>query len=160
MDTPELPVPYLEEGLRYLYAIEALGLHPAAFFWAYDRPIDTFVLVLIAEEFDQVGPLAISRLLFKAHDVSATPSTIDPLIIRMHSPAHQIVQEMDKIMPLKIEGPGGSKVVGARAITRVGGLEVDGDWLYRFNKPLTRRNSIDILRRWHRFERNVDKAAA
>ena len=165
MDTPKLPVNYLEEGKRYLDDIEALGLRPAAFFWAYDRPLDTFVLVLITEEYDHVGPLELSRHLFKAHNAAVTPSTIDPLIIRMHSPQHQIVREMDKLMPLRISftpSDGGEPPAEpwARAVTTVGGLEIDGEWVYRFDKPLADRKTVDILRRWHRFERNVDKAAA
>jgi hypothetical protein len=125
-----------------------------------------FVLVLITEEFDAVGPLAISKLLFKAYNAAATPSSIDPFIVRLHSPDHQIVREMDKIMPFNFD-PGTSVIHGgkevtkiARAITTVSGLEIDGDWVYRFNKPLTATKKVDLLRRWHRFERNIDAIAA
>jgi len=159
MDTPALPVGYYEEGGRYLASVEALGLRPAAFFWAFDRVTETFVLVLITEEFDAVGPLALSKILFKAYIAEATPRAIDPFIIRLHSPHHQIVQAMDKIMPLKYTsaGPGAP---AARAITTVAGLEIDGDWVYRFDKPLSTAKTTDVLRRWRRFERNIDKVAA
>jgi hypothetical protein len=45
-------------------------------------------------------------------------------------------------------------------MTTVGGLEIDGDWVYRFDKPPTTAKTTDVLRRWRRFERNVDKVAA
>lgn len=45
MDTPELPISYIQEGQRYLDDIEKLGLRPAAFFWAFDRPLKAFTLV-------------------------------------------------------------------------------------------------------------------
>jgi hypothetical protein len=166
MDTPALPVDYFEEGGRYLSAVEALGLRPAAFFWAFDRFTENFVLVLVTAEFDAVGPLALSKILFKAYNSEATPRAIDPFIIRLHSPHHQSVQAMDKIMPCKVE-PGatvfknGEPVTKvARAVTNIGGLEIDGDWVYRFDKPLSTAKPVDVLRRWRRFERNVDKKAA
>jgi hypothetical protein len=166
MDTPALPIGYFEEGGSYLAAVEALGLRPAAFFWAFDRITETFVLVLITDEFDAVGPLALSKILFKAYIAEATPRAIDPFIIRLYSPLHQIVREMDKIMPFKFEQgapifKNGQPVAkAARAVTNVGGLEIDGDWVYRFDKPLSTAKTVDVLRRWHRFERNVDKKAA
>jgi hypothetical protein len=166
MDTPALPIGYFDEGARYLADIEKLGLRPAAFFWAYDRLVDIFVLVLITEEFDAVGPLAISKLLFKAYNAAATPSSINPFIVRLHSPDHQIVREMDKIMPFKfsldasVSQDGKEVAEVARAVLRVGELEIDGDWVYRFNEPLAPAKKVDVLRRWHRFERNVDAIAA
>lgn len=168
MDTPALPVDYFEEGDRYLAAVEALGLRPAAFFWAFDRITETFVLVLIIEEFDAVGPLALSKILFKAYNAEATPRAIDPFIIRLHSPHHQIVREMEKIMPLKFEqgaaifknGHPEPVAKAIRAVTNVGGLEIDGDWVYRFDKPLSTVRTVDVLRRWRRFERNVETMAA
>jgi hypothetical protein len=160
MDTPALPVGYFEEGERYLAAIEKLGLRPAAFFWAFDRITETFVLMLISDEFDAVGPLSLSKILFKAYVADATPRAIDPFIIRLHSPRHQIVRAMDKIMPLKYTSAMPGVPPAARAITTVGGLEIDGDWVYRFVKPLSTAKPFEVLRRWRRLERNVDKAAA
>ncbi len=165
MDTPALPVGYFDEGTRYLEDVEKLGLRPAAFFWAYDRLVEMFVLVLITEEFDAVGPFALSKLLFKAYNAAATPSSIDPFIVRLHSPDHQIVREMDKIMPFNFSFVPSDPLLHndtkfGRAITTVGGLEIDGDWVYRFNKPLAPAKKVDVLRRWHRFERNVDAVAA
>jgi hypothetical protein len=168
MDTPALPIGYFNDGARYLEDVEKLGLRPAAFFWAYDRLIEMFVLVLITEEFDAVGPLVLSKLLFKAYNAAATPSSIDPFIVRLHSPDHRIVREMDKIMPFNftftstnpVSPSSDEKLKIGRAVANFGGLEIDGDWIYRFNKPLTATKKVDLLRRWHRFERNVDAIAA
>lgn len=120
---------------------------------------------MISDEYDHVGPLELSRLLFKAYNAAATPDAIDPLLIRMHSPNHQIVRELEKLMSLRVAWKSEDAGVErsspwARAITSVGGLEIDGEWVYRFDKPLADRATVDVLRRWHRFERNVEKLAA
>ena len=169
MATPELPVGYFDEGRAYLDAVETLGLRPNAFFWAFDSVTNGFVLVLITEAFDAVGPLALSEILFKAYNAQATPRAIDPFIIRLHSTQHQIVYEMDRILPFSMHfRPDDSVMKGeeevaklGRAVATIGGLEIDGEWVYVFDKPLTKKHSTtDVLRRWHRFERTINKMAA
>jgi len=167
MDTPELPIGYLEEGRAYLKSMQKLGLRPNAFFWAYDHVAGEFVLVLITEAFDAVGPLELSRLLFKAHNAHATPQAINPFIVRLHSINHQIVRELENVTLLKIT-PGatvykdGKEITDVtRAVINVGGLEIDGDWVYLYEKPLAKRHSTtEVLKRFHRFEQTVNRMAA
>lgn len=170
MDTPALPVGYMVGGARYLEAVERLGLRPTALFWAYDKIVGHFVLVLVADEYDQAGPLELSKVLFKAYNANATPSVIDPFIVRLHSPLQPVIEEIGKFMPFKIEfqptpaGDGellrGSPTAATRAINNAGGLDVEGDWVYRFDKGGKSSSAMEVSRRWRRFAENVDRAAA
>ena len=168
MDTPALPLGYFDEGARYLAAVERHGLRPAAFLWAFDRVTEGFVLVLITDEFDAVRPLAVSKILFKAYNAQVTPRAIDPFVIRLHSPQHQIVREMETL-PIGLKAgtdvfknrePGPFARTTGSSVTHIGGLQINGDWVYRFNKPLAPAKAVDVLRGWRRFERNIDKVAA
>jgi hypothetical protein len=133
--------------------------------WAHDDTVGGFVLVLITQFFDFKGPLEISKLLFKAYNSAGTPREVDPFIVRLHSPDQKIVRELmprglakevfktDKVThepigePIKIEN------------VKFGDLMFCHDWVYKFQLP-PKRNSVELLRRWQRFERNVDRLAA
>lgn len=167
MATPELPIGYFDEGRAYLGSLQTLGLRPNALFWAYDRVTCDFVLVLITEVFDAVGPLELSRLLFKAYNAHVTPQAIDPFIIRLHSTDHQVAREMDKSMQFRaLPGAMMSKddegmIRVSRAIKTVDGLDFEEDWVYVYDKPLSKKhNTTEILRLFQQFERTVNEIAA
>ncbi len=90
MDQRDLGVARYDGGADYLDALRRLKLEPEALFWAYDRTLEQFVLVIVTSLFDFAGPLALMRLLFDAYNASATPKEIDPFILRLHSPKHAI----------------------------------------------------------------------
>ena len=168
MGTPSLPLGHLEAGRAYLDAVERLGLRPLGLLWAFDRVIDHFALVLIAEEYEQAGPLELSRVLFKAYNAEATPRAIDPFIVRLHSPHQPIVIELGKFLPMKLELkpmtplPAGQPepFSDKAAMVNAGGLEIDSRWVYRFNTSTRRTDTVEALRRWRCFSANVDKLAA
>lgn len=161
MDTPELDVGRKVAGQHYLKALLALGMDPVALFWAFDRKVDSFVLVLITEFFDYKGPYEISKLLFKAYNAAATPREIDPFIIRLHSPAQKAIRNFR--IPTHIYNVDQTgRPVGEPAELKsatVGDLIVSGDWVYKFGKP-SKKKSTELSRLWSRFERNIEKLAA
>ena len=124
--------------------------------------------MLIAEEYEQAGPLELSKVLFKAYNAEATPRAIDPFIVRLHSPRQPIVVELGKFLPLKAElKPTTPLPIGhpepfsdMAMIVKAGGLEIDSRWVYRFDRSTKRVNTIEALRRWRRFSANVDELAA
>ena len=90
MDQRDLGVARYDAGAEYLDALRRLKLEPEALFWAYDPTLGQFVLVIVTSLFDFAGPLALTKLLFDAYNASATPSEIDPFILRLHSPKHAL----------------------------------------------------------------------
>ena len=162
MDTPELDVTRHKAGARYLEALRKLGLEPVALFWAYDAAVKHFVLVLITEFFDLKGPYEISKLLFKAYNAAATPQEIDPFIVRLHSPAQSAIRSLR--MPTHIRpvdqrtGRPTGTAVEIKTSTH-GDLTVSPQWTYKFGR-VSKKISVDLRRRWSRFERNVTDLAA
>jgi hypothetical protein len=167
----EIDVKFKEGGAKYLRSIERLGLRPDALFWAYDKTVDKFVLVLVTDEYDYVGPMALSKTLFEAYNKAATPIEIDPFIVRMHSPRQWIIKEIGKFLPFKasfvrVTSPDGKPIEGVDQAEFVGpmvvnasDLEVSSDWVYRFEKP-KKPKTVELARRWRRFTQNVSRVAA
>jgi hypothetical protein len=164
VDTVELDQVRKDAGAVYLEALERLGLHPSALFWAKDKVTNGFVLVLATEMFDYKGPLALSKLLFKAYNAAATPQEIDPFVVRLHSPDHAIIRMLDgwrNLSNLKITHKNGVPIdpsVSIQGVT-VDDLEFRPDWVYLYNLP-PKKGSIELLRRWRRFQAAVNKLAA
>lgn len=166
MAARELDLKLLDGGKEYLASLERLGLRPDGLFWAFDKTISKFVLVLVTDEYDYAGPLKLSSTLFEAYRKSATPIEIDPFIVRMHSPYHAIIQQMIgfQVKGVSItvsdtkDGPQRDIPLTGPMMTYVADLEISSDWVYRFEIP-EKRKTVDLMRKWKRFENNVARAA-
>lgn len=168
MASREIDVRFKTGGAEYLHSLERLGLRPDALFWAFDKTVDKFVLVLVTDEYDYAGPFALSKTLIEAYNKAKTPIEIEPFIVRMHSPWQPIIQEMGKFLPFRAEvkqisNPDGTVIEGLTAKfaslnIQVADLEIEDEWIYRFEKP-PKRKTVELSRRWRRFAENVAKAA-
>lgn len=167
MAAPEIEERFLIAGHEYGEALADLGLDAHALFWAFDQHEERHVLVLLTDFFDVKGPLEISKQLFRAYNASVTPREIDPFVVRIHSVNQSIGAELlntagsdwsfkvfDKDMKPK-PMPSEARI---EAMT-IADLEMRPNWVIRArsSKP---RKSVKINRRWDRFSRNLDKAAA
>ena len=163
MDRESLPVGSVEAGEDFDKALVNLGLRAEGLLWAWDKTIEHFVLVMITEHFDHVGPLAIQKTLFAAYDASATPREISPFIVRLHSPKQTIISNMPMGQVLtedKIPMPEVGLTINAADLT------YHSFWVYRWPgfkgaKPgWKRREPTARNREWRRFTDNVQKLAA
>ncbi len=165
MDQIELDLARREAGSEYLSALRTLGLRPDALFWSFDKVEGRFVLMLVTEMVDFKGPLAVADLLFQAYNASATPKEIDPFVVRLHSPEHDIIRRFDGWKdPSKVTitpPPGGLPIDPSVMVTgiEIGGLMFQAAWVYHFALP-PKRKSVDLSRRWSRFAHNVERLAA
>lgn len=169
MAASEIDKSFLIAGHEYGEALASLGLDPEALFWAFDQNEDRHVLVLVTDFFDLKGPLEISKQLFKAYNASATPREIDPFVVRLHSinqPIGRQFADQAKIGPVWKFKLYDSKMrqkelpVEARATAMtIAGLEMRPDWIIRARTP-QHRKTVELNRRWNRFTRNLEKAAA
>ena len=156
-----LPPDHLTAGADYLAALRKLGLDPEGLLWAYDRTVSEFVLVLITGQFDFVGPTEIYQTLTRAYNVAATPATISPFIVRLHSPAQDIVRELrvaygwdirvDSLQP----DPSGITV---DIHLNVGDLTFELPWVYHLRQR--KIAPAERARRWRQFKGNVEALAA
>ena len=152
-----------EAGSEYLKSLERLGLRPEALFWAFDKNIDLFVLVLVTDAYDYAGPLSLSKTLLEAYRKAATPREIDPFIVRLHSPKHSIIQEIGRFFPVDVKGAivrSGDETAKIDDVTlATSDLEISNHWVYRFEKK-NRSKTVDAARHWKRFAHNIEKMAA
>lgn len=172
MDQKDLGVERYDAGRDYLTAIRTLKLEPEALFWAYDKSMEQFVLVIVTSLFDFAGPLALTKLLFEAYNAAATPKEIDPFIIRLHSPKHALYRAArvhigNRFDQADLKGPeldratiAGTVMPSTIVSFRAGDLESFGTWVYKSTPPVTRTTAVDSERRWTRFERAVHAVAA
>lgn len=167
MAAPQIEERFLTAGREYNTALADLGLEPHALFWAFDKDEQRHVLVLITDFFDLKGPLEISRQLFRAYNASVTPREIDPFVVRLYStnqPAGDslliftagdwTINQVDKLT----QQPIGDKHAVSEVSTN--GLEIRPEWVVHVKQSVKSRNSVELNRRWQRFTRNVDRAAA
>lgn len=164
MDPVELDLTRQKAGSEYLAALRKLGLRPDALFWGFDKIEDRFVLILVTDMIDLKGPLAVADLLFKTYNASATPKDVDPFIVRLHSPEHALMRQFEPFRDprVRLTSPTNPNAIAPDTrITAVvfGDIEFRPEWTYHFDLP-PKRNSVELLRRWNRFERNVDRLAA
>lgn len=170
MDQKDLGLERFDAGAEFLTSISKLGLKPEALLWAYDRKIEQFVLVLITNFFDFAGPLELSKRLFAAYNACALPKSIDPFIIRPHSPHQKIYRELtfslqttvslglkDRIGPARRILSGETERVGHYHFT-YGGLESYDSWVYLATTRVKR--SIEAEPSWRRFDKAVKALAA
>ncbi len=158
-----------EAGAEYLTALQRLGLDPDCLFWAEDEIIALPILVLVTRQIDYVGPLALSRSLFKAYNAAATPREIDPFVLRLHSPEQLLIRELNRIVETKPKfelqlANGSQSSLSAQALDTellaFGGLSFERDWIYKWKIGVKRQSSLYMLRKWHVFSDNVDRLAA
>jgi hypothetical protein len=169
MASREIDVKFQNGGAEFMSSLERLGLHADALFWAFDRMLNRFVLVLVTDEYDYAGPYAMSKVLFEAYNKAILPIEIDPFIVRVHSPQQWIIQEIGKFLPfsageITVSGPDGkpvdhvSGVIAESMNINAADLEIDSRWVYRFEKT-KKRKTTELSRRWIRFSQNVARAA-
>ena len=167
---------HMEAGAAYLAALRKLGLDPECLLWAEDEVVGQTVLVLVTTQFDRVGPLEVSKLLFKAYNLAGTPKEISPFILRLHSPEQALIQEMDRarlgdlvnrrlsvrVAPIMEAGrlPPLAEAGPAEINIAAGGMKFRLDWVYKWQIPAKKANAVDLRRRWQKFAQNVDKLAA
>ncbi|MGQ3214814.1 hypothetical protein [Shinella sp.] len=167
MATPEIDERFLTAGREYGDALVNLGLEPHALFWAYDNGEQRHILVLVTDFFDFKGPLEISKQLFRAYNASVTPKEIDPFTVRLHSINQSIGEEYRNFA-----GSDGKFKVWDKNMVRkplpeearvesmnIGDITMKPTWTICV-RPGKRRTGVDLSRRWERFTRNVDRAAA
>lgn len=171
MDQKDLGVERHDAGQDYLAALRSLKLEPEALFWAHDKGLDQFVLVLVTSLFDFAGPLALTQLLFDAYNAAATPKEIDPFIIRLHSPKHTLYRAVQPHLGTRfdqadLKGSALDRATIAGDVTpsiiaafQVGDLEGFGPWVYK-STPGSKARALDPGRRWARFERAIHAVAA
>jgi hypothetical protein len=167
MATHEIDVARQKAGAEYLTSLEHFGLRPDALFWAFDKTLDRFVLVLVTEAVDFAGPFNLSKVLMEAHRKAATPIEIDPFIVRVHSPNQAIIKALGSVLPFsaskaRVHSPDGElkdNLSIAEMITNAADLEVSSEWVYRFEKK-KKTQTIEVARHWRRFATNIEKLAA
>lgn len=165
MDTPDISPQQILSGMEFEQSLANLGLDAEVAFWAYDIEQAEHVLVFVTDFMDQLGPLAISNLLFKAYNASALPQQIDPFLVRFFSINQPVGQELAGIpsgnWSLTITRRDGRAEPEELSIAKLKtyGLEIRPEWVIK-KRPHKQRSTVEILRRWRRFENNVEKLAA
>lgn len=161
----------MRAGEDYLAALRKLGIEPEALFWAIDHARETPVLMLVSRYFDAVGPLAIQTALFKAYNAAVTPKEIDPFIVRLHSPNHRMIRDLESWLShdgltLAMEWPDGTKRnwdlydPNEKETSLVYRNEIETAVRYVYKFALDSRRGVDFIARWRGIERTVEKLAA
>jgi hypothetical protein len=160
VDTIEIDVTRKKAGADYLTALKRFGLDPEALFWAWDRVDEQLILILVTRFFDVVGPLAVSQILFKAYNAAITPGEIDPFIVRVHSPNHNMIKTMtEALVRFQKQVVDTGKAPGAdRGIFTNPTISIPMADVYVWNR--VKGNSLGLQDRWRFIERRVDALAA
>ena len=161
MDTPELPENLNSAGRAYYDALRKLGFDPEGLLWAYDYEAEKFRLWLVWSGLDRFGPLAMSRLLFRAYRAAALPTEIDPFTVYVVPPEHVIAQMSEHIIKSHEEK---SQIVETQL--QMGSDEIDSkplnllstDWIYHIQRK--RFNVKKVNRDWRQFNENIGALAA
>lgn len=163
MDTPGLEDRFLTAGREFGNAMEALGFDLASLCWAYDTTEKRHVLVVITDAYDVRGPLEVSQALFAAYNASVTPKEIDPFTIRLHSTSQPFghgfadatgwkASDVTNLETGEVFPPGDAEY-------QYGDLIFREEWVLK-QPSLKSRKPLEINRRWHRFQRNLEARAA
>ncbi|MBU6297064.1 MAG: hypothetical protein KGJ79_01385 [Alphaproteobacteria bacterium] len=174
MASKALPPKYLEAGQEYLAALQMLGLEPEFLGWGMDEAHDEWNLVLVTSIIEIGGPLALSRLLFRAYNLNATPKEISPFIVRtfgsetLYAPELKHLNEVKagRVTATAVRNADGTfptgrkaKPIPVQAIEKsVGGIRVDSRYAYLIApRDLNRKQKTE---EWTRFRENVERLAA
>lgn len=174
MASKALPPKYLTAGEEYLAALQTLGLQPEFLGWGLDEARDEWSLVLVTSIIEIGGPYGLSRLLFKAYNMHATPKEISPFIVRTFGSETLYALEL---LPLKDIRAGGVTVQAVRNADgsiptgektkpikvqsmqkTIAGLRIDSA-----NSYLLAPRNLDRAQKteeWQRFKNNVERLAA
>lgn len=156
---------YLAAGREFVTSLERLGLDPELAVWGYDTAIGQHVFVLVTDFFDFKGPYEISKLLFRAYEASALPRTINPFMVRLHSDRHVLANTLRVLLGdskiSALDGKTGALKADNLVLRggEVGGIQFQKAWIVKI-RSTTNRKTIELGRRWRRFERNVGALAA
>ena len=134
-----------------------LGFNPEGLLWAYDFKDEKHRLWLVWSGLDRYGPLAMSRLLFKAYRAAALPEEIDPFTVHIVSPEHMI-GHLSKNMHVKL--PNDQNALYWRIKDNHGNIvhQVAHTWVYHLETK--RFNTKKVDRDWRAFNENVSALAA
>jgi len=174
MASKALPARYLEAGQDYLSALETLGLVPEFLGWGVDEAHDEWNLVLVTSIIEIGGPLALSKLLFRAYNLHATPKEISPFIVRtfgsetLYAPELKHLNEVKagKVSVTAVRNADGSIPTGEKAKPipiqalqkNVGGIRMDSNYVYLIAPRNI--NHEQKTEEWTRFKDNVESLAA
>jgi hypothetical protein len=126
-----------------------LGLRPEAVAWVWSVKEEKHILLLLWSGVDKVGPLQVTRRLFKAYNASLLPKAIDPFVVELHSPNWGFG---DLFMQVKR----GSKPEAGVFRIKMNDEVVVGwrsEWVYRARAKAN--STIDNNRDWKRFTESV-----
>lgn len=174
MASKALPPKYLKAGEEYLAALQTLGLEPEFLGWGLDKERDEWNLVLVTSIIEIGGPLALSRLLFKAYNMHATPKEISPFIVRtigsetFYAPHLKQLTEVKegKLYVHAVQNADGTKPDSKKAQpisikdmeTPIAGLIMSSEHVYIIApRDMSREEKVE---EWSRFKRNVESLAA
>ncbi|WP_427025063.1 hypothetical protein ACP4J4_03780 [Aureimonas ureilytica] len=162
----------IEAGRTYLAALNELGFRPEGAMWSLraNEP-ETLELSLFSALVDRIGTGAIFDALFKAYEGAKTPRSFDPWLVGLYSPNQlffkaiagypfEHLSSREGVAFLMIQGKeyemrGQSVRIPESEIVRM----VQPDWVYRVPEGDRSSPSIEIVRRWKRFEQMVREAA-
>ena len=151
-----------------------LGLEPEFLGWGVDEVHDEWNLVLVTSIIEIGGPLALSRLLFRAYNLNATPKEISPFIVRtfgsetLYAPELKHLNEVKagRVTATAVRNADGTiptgkkaKPIPVQAIEKnVGGIRMDSRYAYLIApRDLNRKQKTE---EWARFRENVERLAA
>ncbi|WP_395391447.1 hypothetical protein WBP07_12560 [Novosphingobium sp. BL-8A] len=163
MDRDALPPASIKAGQEFDDALQKLGFRADGLFWAWDRTIEQFVLVLVTEHFDYAGPHAVSGVLLDAYRAAATPAEISPFIVRVHSPRQAIIRNM---MVVDAHDQTGKRVENINAAGEIADLQYVNHWVYRWpptdmiKATKKKREPTARSREWRKIVSAVDRLAA
>lgn len=138
--------------------MRTLGLNPEALLWVYDGHRETFVLWFVWSGIDEVGPLPVAELLFKAYRGSALTHAVDPFLVDLRSPNDAMVQKLVV-----------SFAKSDATVLRLGTVEeddgrsrpthhIDKSWVLHLQEK--RQPSLSVSKDWRQFSERVSAIAA
>lgn len=162
MASEALPAGYLNAGREYLTALRSLGLHPEFLGWGRQKVSSQWMLVMVTAAIEIGGPLALTELLFKAHNLRATPAEISPFIVRVFG-ARTIwapkLRELANVGPdAKITNELGQTFSIESIGQDIADLHLESRDAYLI--PPERSSREKSANEWRRFKKNVDRLAA
>lgn len=158
-NTPELEPGKLDAGKEFNRELLKLGLDAELCTWVYDDVLRHHVLVIVTDFFDFKGPLAISRLLFKAYNASALPKEIDPFTVRLHSAKQDFGRLLIEAAQERVVSSPDPDVARYEFFIEFAEFGFNHEWVVQRRESMN-KSAGELIRSWDRFERNVDRLAA
>ena len=156
MDSPELPVNFLEAAREYDRSLRSLGLRPDMLVWGWDFEAKAFQLVLVWAGVDRFGPLAVTNLLFKAYNASALPKAIDPFSVVAVGKSHPVASTIGGLRTSEAVQIGTSKSEPGNQVEP--DIHFEKKWIITMASK--QRTSLEVSKDWRRFNEKVTALAA